>query len=200
MAVAASLAHAGRMHSANSVRNIVIISIVGSLLFAGGIGAFVFWYEGNEKDAAQKTSDELAAALVDNKPSKAPDGASEYVKGVRKWFGPIKSAKTVDVRQVDNYGQTSSTGDDRSWWTSTVFLRTERGAALLLVTFADSFDPKDARVESVRELNPKKVADGVLTSTEAGDARAGFKSRGKPANAVMLDGTFFQEVAEKRKK
>ena len=190
----------GAMHSRNSVRTIVIISVVGSLLFAGGLGAFLFWYEGNEKDAAQTASDELAAALVDNEPSKAPDGASDYVRPTRKYFGPIKSAKTVDVRQVDNYGESSNTADDRSWWTSTIFMRTERGAALLLVTYADSFDPKDAKVEAIRELSPKKVAEKALTAAEMSDAKAGFESRDrKLASDIMLSDTFFQKAAQKRR-
>jgi len=172
-----------------TARNIVIASVVGSLLFAAAIGGFVLWYEGNEEDAAQTASDELSSALEDNDPSAAPDEASAYVSGMRKYFGPIKAAKTVDVRQVDNYGQSSNTADDRSWWTSTIFLRSERGAALVLVTFADSFDPKDAKVESVRELAPRKVAEGALTSDESLDARRGFASRGgKTANALTLTG------------
>ena len=113
---------------------------------------------------------------------------------MRKYFGPIREAKTVDVRQVDNYSETTNTANDRSWWTSTLFLRTERGAALVLVTFADTFDPRDATVENIRELNPKKVAEGALTADESKDARRGFKSRGgKAANALVLDGTFPQE-------
>jgi hypothetical protein len=176
--------------TSNRTRNIVIASLVGSLLFAAALGGFIWWYEGNEKDAAQKASDQMAAALQENDPSKAPDGASQYVSGVRDYFGPIKDAKTVDVRQVDNYSQTSNSADDRSWWTSTIFLHSERGAALVLVTFADSIDPRDAKVDDLRELNPKKVAESALTPVELKDARRAFKSRGgKAASAVALDGS-----------
>ena len=179
------------MTTSNKTRNIVIASLVGSLLFAAAIGGFLWWYEGNEKDAARKASNDMAAALVDDDSGKAPDGASDYVSGMRKYFGPIKDAKTVDVRQVDNYSETSNSADDRSWWTATIFLRSERGAALVLVTFADSFDPHDAKVEDIRELNPKRVAEGALTPDEMTDARRGFKSRGgKTAKALVLDGSF----------
>jgi len=173
---------------------LVIGILVASFLFAGAIGGFVWWYEGNEKDSARNASDDLAAALVDNDASAAPDGAGEYVSGMREYFGPIKEAKTVDVRQVDNYSETTNTANDRSWWTSTLYLRTERGGALVLVTFADSFDPRDAEVENIRELNPKKVAEGALTAEQSERARRGFKARGgKAANALVLDGTFPQE-------
>ena len=189
------------MHSSNTTRNIVIISVVGSILFAAAIGGFIFWYEGNEKDAAREASDKFATALVEKKPSAAPDGASDYVKGARKYFGPIKAAKTVDVRQVDNYSQTSNSANDRSWWTSTIFMRTERGAALLLVTFADSFDPKDAKVEAIRELSPRKVGDGALDATESRDAKRGFASRGgKAAPDLVLEGTFTMEQIERAKR
>ena len=182
------------MSTGNKTPYLVIGILVASFLFAGAIGGFVWWYEGNEKGAAREASNELAAALVDNEPSAAPDAAGEYVSGMRKYFGPINEAKTVDVRQVDNYSETTNTANDRSWWTSTLYLRTERGAALVLVTFADSFDPRDAEVEDVRELNPKKVAEGALTPEESERARRGFKARGgKAATALVLDGTFPQE-------
>ena len=179
------------MSTSNRTRNIVIASLVGSLLFAAALGGFLWWYEGNEKDAAQKASDEMSVALQENEPSKAPDGGSDYVSGMRQYFGPIKDAKTVDVRQVDNYSQTTNSANDRSWWTSTIYLRSERGAALVLVTFEDSFDPHDAKIDDIRELNPKKVAKGALTPAELKDAKRAFKARGgKTANALVLDGTF----------
>jgi hypothetical protein len=182
--------------TSNKTRNIIIAVLVSTFLFIGALGGFLWWYEGNEKDAARNASDDLAGALVENDAGAAPDGGSEYVTGTRKYFGPIREAETVDVRQVDNYGDTSNTADDRSWWTSTVFLRSERGAALLLVTFADSIDPRDATVESIRELNPRRVAKGALTREQSQDARRGFKSRGgKTANALVLDGTFTEKQA-----
>lgn len=179
------------VNTGKSARNIVIVVVVGTLLFGAALGGFLFWYESNEKDAARDASDQMATALQENDPSGAPDGADEYVSGMREYFGPIRDANTVDVRQVDNYGQSSNTADDRSWWTSTIFLRSERGAALVLLTFADTFDPKDAKVESIRELSPRKVAKGALTKVEMRDARRGFASRGgKTANSVVLAGTF----------
>jgi hypothetical protein len=182
------------MSTSTKTRNIVIASLVGSLLFAAGLGGFLWWYEGNEEDAARTATNELAAALNDNDDSQAPDGASDYVAGMRGYFGPIREAKTVDVRQVDNYSEATNSANDRSWWTSTIFLRSERGAALVLVTFADSFDPRDAKVEDIRELNPKKVAGGALTAEEMVDARRGFKARGgKAAKSLVLDGTFPDE-------
>jgi hypothetical protein len=188
------------MHSKTATRNIVIITVLGSFLFAAGLGAWIFWYEANEEDAAREASDKLAAALVDPRPSAAPDGASDYVRGMRKYFGPIRAAKTVDVRQVDNYGQSSNTADDRSWWTSTIFMRTERGAALVLLTFADSFDPKDAKVEDIRELSPRKVAEGALTADESADVKRAFASRGgKTAKSLVLDGTFTPRRAGQRR-
>ena len=184
------------MTTSNKTRNIVIASLVGSLLFAAALGGFLWWYEGNEKDAAQKASDEMAVALQENEPSKAPDGASDYVSGMRQYFGPIKDAKTVDVRQVDNYSETTNSANDRSWWTSTIFLHSERGAALVLVSFEDSLDPHDAKVDDIRELNPKKVAKGALTAAELKDAKRAFKARGgKAANSLVLDGTFPEEKA-----
>jgi len=184
------------MSTRKSTRVIVIASVVGSLLFAGALGGFLWWYEGNEEDAARKASNQLASALEDNDRSAAPAGASDYVPGMRRYFGPIKDAKTIDVRQVDNYSETTNRAGDRSWWTSTIFLHSERGAALVLVTFEDSFDPHDANVDSVRELNPKKVAKGALTRADMRDAKRGFKSRGgRTANSPVLDGTFPEERA-----
>ena len=177
------------MTTTNKTRNIVIAVLVATFLFCAGLGAFIWWYEGNEKDAAQKASDELAAALQAGDKSGGPDGAGDYLTGIPAYFGPIKDAKTVNVRQVDNYSQTSNSADDRSWWTSTIFMHTERGGALLLVTFADSINPHDAKIESIRELSPKKVADGALSADELADAKRGFKSRGgKTANFVLLQG------------
>lgn len=185
--------------SSTKTRNIVIISLVGSFLFAAAIGGFLWWYEGNEEDAARTASDQLAAAVMDNDPSAAPDGASDYVAGMREYFGPVKEARTVDVRQVDNYGQTTNTADDRSWWTSTIFLRSERGAALVLVTFADSLDPKDAKVAAIRELSPRKLAKGALTDAESRDARRGFASRGgKTATDLTLADAFPQQRGRPR--
>jgi hypothetical protein len=173
----------------NKTRNIVIASLVATLLFCAALGGFLWWYEGNEKDAAGKASDQLASALAAGDKSGGPDGADDYLSGIPAYFGPVKDAKTVDVRQVDNYSQTTNSADDRSWWTATIFLRSERGAALLLVTFEDSIDPRDADVESIRELSPRKVAEGALTPVELSDGKRGFKSRGgKPANIVELRG------------
>ena len=181
----------GRVNTSRTTRNIVIAVVVATVVFVAALGGFLLWYESNEKDAAREASDQMAAALQDNDPSGAPEGAEDYVSGMREYFGPIKDANTVDVRQVDNYGQSSNTADDRSWWTSTIFLRSERGAALVLLTFADSFDPKDAKVESIRELSPRRVAEGALTKQESRDARRGFASRGgKTATSVVLAGTF----------
>jgi hypothetical protein len=177
--------------STNKTRNIVIAVLVATFVFCAALGGFLWWYEGNEKDAAQNASDDLAAALQADKTSGGPDGAGDYLAGIPEYFGPVKDAKTVDVRQVDNYSETTNSANDRSWWTSTIFMHTERGAALLLVTFDDTIDPRDAKIESVRELSPRKVAKGALTATELADAKRGFKARGgKAANLVELQGVF----------
>jgi hypothetical protein len=173
------------------VRNIVIGVLVATFLFCAALGGFLWWFLGNEEDSVHKSSDQLAAALAHNDPSRAPGEAEEYVSGVRGYFGPVKAAKVVDARKVDNYAQTSSSNDDRSWWVSTIFMRTERGAALLLVSYDDGgLDPHTARITSVRELSPRRVAKDALTTTELADAKAGFASRGgKAADQLALDGS-----------
>ena len=176
------------MDTSNRVRNIVIASLVGTLLFMAALGGFLWWYLGSEEDAVREASNDLIAAIEDKDPGQAPADSADYVTGLPKYFGPIQDAKVVDARKVSRRNSTNSSSQV-SWWTSTILLHSERGAALLLVTFDQSIDPKDAKIVSVRELSPGKVADGALSAEEARDVKAGFKSRGgETANAVELSG------------
>jgi hypothetical protein len=176
------------MDTSNRTRNIVIASLAGTLLFMAALGGFLWWYLGSEEDTVRDASNDLIAAIEDKDPGKAPADSADYVTGLPKYFGPIQDAKVVDARKVSRRNSTNSSSQV-SWWTTTILLHSERGAALLLVTFDQSIDPKDAKIVAIRELAPGKVGDGALTSREAREVKAGFKSRGgETANAVELSG------------
>ncbi len=176
------------MSTDNRARNIVIASLLGTLVFMAALGGFLWWYLGSEEDAVRDASDELITAIEQKDPGKAPDDAADYATGVPKYFGPVRDLKVVDARKVSRRNSTNS-ASQVSWWTTTLFLRSERGAAVLLVTFDQSLDPHDAKIIGIRELSPGKVTDGALSAAELKDVEAGFKSRGgKTANTVKLSG------------
>jgi hypothetical protein len=80
-------------------RRWVVLIVAGSVAFVAAIAVVIFvWNSANQKTARHATT-RFGAALVTIHPSTAPPGAAEYVSGVRTYFGPVTSAKLIDVHQ-----------------------------------------------------------------------------------------------------
>ena len=50
------------MGTDNRARNIVIASLLGTLVFMAALGGFLWWYLGSEEDAVRDASNELITA------------------------------------------------------------------------------------------------------------------------------------------
>jgi hypothetical protein len=53
---------------------------------------------GKEEQTARQSATRFAAALVHDDPAAAPPGAAEYVHSVRRYFGPVTSARVIGAR------------------------------------------------------------------------------------------------------
>ena len=77
----------------NRTRTILAFGAMAAV--AAGFVFLLFWFLHNGETSARKASTKLTVALVRNDPSAAPAGGADYVKGLRAYLGPIRSAKVL---------------------------------------------------------------------------------------------------------
>jgi hypothetical protein len=163
-----------------------LIFTLAAFLAVAAVAAY--WQLGMKETSARDAATRFAAALVDNDPGAAPPGAGDYVRGVRAYFGPVRSARLIGdhTRTVrDRFPGVDDRGRRRAFPVVQLMLRTERGPAVIEIEFDDGALLKSEEVSGVYELEPYE-APGL-----AGDVRlaAAFEARGgRPADRIALSG------------
>jgi hypothetical protein len=167
-------------------RLIVILSL--TLLFMGGLAAFLFWYLGGEEKAATREANKFISALVKHDPNAAPKNGDDYVRGVWKAYRRVDSAKLVDTHQNSSNGSNGS-GSGSSWWVADMLLHTGRGLVVLELSFEpNNLAPSDQKIDLLYELTPKRIHHGVLDSETLARVKSDQHERGDhPEDGITLD-------------
>lgn len=168
----------------------VVTILGGSFALTGVIAALVFWMIGNGEKAANRASSQFATALVRADAGLAPNGAADYVKGVRQVFGEVRSARVIDTRSA----RIGSGKRARTLHVTEVHLETAKGPAVLELEFDE---PKllnnSDKITSVYEVIPREVPDDGLSDAEFTALAKAFVERGgRPANDIELSGSIAQ--------
>jgi len=163
--------------------------LVQVVVMAAVIVGVVFWAIGKNEHAAGHGAARFAAALLDNDRRAAPDGAREYVTGVRAYFGPVTGARVIGTH---NERADSGTKSSRTFPVADLMLRSARGPAVIELAF-DNGGIGSEEVTSVYELAlddaPRLSARDHEQLASAYAARGGI-----PAN----ESTFKQLTAQTR--
>ena len=165
-----------------------MLGLVFALLLTGGITAFVLRTISADKESTVGPSKQLARAIVANDPSAAPDDTEDYVKGVRGYFGRVRSARFLGTHTV----RVGSGNQATTHLVSETLLRTRRGAAVLELEFRREGGPfsKEHTISGIEEVEPDKVRSDLGSKSEAALER-GFRRRGRRvAGSLDLDGSF----------
>lgn len=189
------LARMGNKVLDRRVRNILIATGIGTVIFGGALAFFLFTYLGKEEDTVQKKTSEFITAIEANNPGLAPEGGDEYVTGIRNAFGPVQSITPLDRRKKSS----GSGNNSRSWWVSEVLVRSERGAAVLEIRWGTTgfLSPTKMKIDQVYELEPKKIHSS-LSKADRADVKAGFKARGSDIYDSFDLTPFFQQNEPER--
>ena len=166
-------------------RLIVILSL--TLLFMGGLAAFLFWYLGGEEKAATREANKFISALVKHKPSAAPADGDDYVRGVWKAYRRVDSAKLVDTHQNSSHNGSGNSGT--SWWVADMLVHTGRGLVVLELAFKpNNLSPDDQEIDLLYELTPNRIHSGVLDSQTLARVKSDQHERGDhPEDGITLD-------------
>jgi hypothetical protein len=155
-----------------------VVFAVAAVLMAVAM-AVAFWVGAESESKARDAATRFAAALVHNDPGAAPAGADDYVKGVRAYFGAVKSARVIGARTKVING--SNRYESRELSVAELLLGTERGPAVIQLEFT----VLSGRVNGIRELQPFATPD--LSGREREQLASAFAARGgKPADQSML--------------
>jgi hypothetical protein len=167
------------------LRNIIIVSVTAVVAVAM---VALFWILRESDKATISASTKFATALVRNDPGAAPEGGAAYVKGVRARFGPVTSARVIDSH--NHSVNTGDSADTRSYYVGDVLLRTERGPAVLELSFDNqSLANHSQKISGVHELEPDQVRRHKLDKAERADLEAAFAARGgNAADDMALSG------------
>jgi hypothetical protein len=138
---------------------------------------------GKEEKTARDSATHFAAALVHDDPAEAPPGGAEYVHSVRRYFGPVTSAKVIGAH---NKGvNTGDNADTRSFFVVEMLLESRRGPAVIELEY-DNHGFLSERVSRIYELTPDHAPN--VSKAERGQLDAAFAARGaEPADAGELD-------------
>lgn len=140
----------------------------------------VFWLIGKNEHAARRAATRFAAALVHNDRHAAPDGAREYITGVRAYFGPVTGARVIGT-----HNQRAGSGETaRTFPVADLLLRSARGPAVIELAF-DNGGLASEEVTSVYELDPDD-AHGLPARDRAQLASAYPARGGVPANEITF--------------
>jgi hypothetical protein len=167
-----------------SGRLIFVLTAVSAALIVGG----VFWALGKNEEAAADAATRFAGALVHNDRGAAPDGAREYVTGVRAYFGPVTGA-----RMIGTHNEHAGSGDSqRTFPVADLLLRTARGPAVIELAF-DSGGFASEKETGVYELDPEEAPELPARDREQ-LASASAARGGIPANEIA-----FKEATARRR-
>jgi hypothetical protein len=165
---------------------LIVAVIAGTFVFTVAVAVAVFWLLGETEKSTRHAATQFAAALGRNDPSAAPPGGSEYVGGVRAYFGPVTSAKVIETHNKSI--NTGNSADTRSYFVAEILLRSERGAAVIELEFDNhSFTNSSEKVSAVYEMEPDDVPGDALRADDRQELARAFAARGgKPADAMTL--------------
>src|SRR5688572_8898631 len=108
---------------------LLIVILGGSILSAAGICGLIFWFLSNGDKAARHASTQFIDALVSD--GAPPQGAADYVNGVRAHFGGVTGGRVIDARNESvGSGQSS-----RTYYVADVLLQTAKGPAVVELEF-----------------------------------------------------------------
>ena len=138
---------------------------------------------GKKEQTARQSATRFAAALVHDDPAAAPPGAAEYVHSVRRYFGPVTSARVIGAR---NKGvNTGDNADTRAFFVVKMLLQSHRGPAILELEY-DNHAFLSERVSRIYELTPDHAPN--VSKAERRQLDAAFAARGgEPADAGELE-------------
>jgi hypothetical protein len=163
-------------------RGRLALVLIGAALFAGALAFAINFLIAKDSNAARHGAGAFAAALVHNNPQAAPQGAEQYVTGVRQYFGDVTSATLY--RTHNHSVNTGNSADTRTYIVADVLLESKRGPAVLEVDFDNGSIGSD-HVSSVRELDPQHAPG--LNSAQRQWIEAAFAKRGgKAVDSVTL--------------
>lgn len=163
-------------------RGRLALILIGAALFAGGLAFAINFLIAKDTNAARHGATAFAAALVHNNPQAAPQGAEQYVTGMRHYFGGVTSATLY--RTHNHSVNTGNSADTRTYIVADVLIESRRGPAVLEVDFDNGSIGSD-HVSSIRELDPKHAPG--LTSAQHRRIEAAFARRGgKAVDTVTL--------------
>jgi hypothetical protein len=148
------------------------------------VGAVAYWQLDMKENTARDAASRFAAALVDNDPAAAPSGGHDYVRGVRAYFGPVKDARVIGSH-TESFRQMNTT---HSFAVADVFLRAERGPAVIEVEFDDGSLLDSEEITKVHEINPY-AASGLAAAERKQLASAYLARDGDLADQKALSGT-----------
>jgi hypothetical protein len=160
---------------------LVTALMIGALaLFTAAIGWSTSRSEEKSLDEITPATTLMVVAIESNKPSAAPEGAADYVRGVREYFGRISG-----VRSLGSYTKRGGTGSTATTdAVSEILVRGTRGAGVVELLFEGS------KITGMSEVKPDDV-HGDLSAVEKRAVERGFARRGgKPANITILSGAF----------
>jgi hypothetical protein len=163
-------------------RGRLALILIGAALFAAALAFAIQFLIAKDTNAARHGANAFATAVVHDDPRAAPQGAEEYVSGVRRYFGDVSSAS---IYRTHNHGvNTGNTADTRTYIVADMLLESKRGPAVLEIDFDNGSIGSD-RVSSIRELDPKHAPG--LNSAQRQRIEAAFAKRGgKVADTVTL--------------
>jgi hypothetical protein len=166
------------------LRVAVILGV--TLLFIGGLAAFLFWYLGGQEKAATQQANKFISALVKHDPSAAPRNGDDYVRGVWSSYRRVDDAKLIKTRQKSSNSSNSSSGT--SWWVADMLLHTGRGNVVLELAFEPNhLDPKAQIIDQLYELTPDRIPGGTLDDKTLARVASDQRERGaEPENDITL--------------
>ena len=161
--------------------------LVHVVVMAAVIVGVVFWAIGKNEHAAGHGAARFAAALVHHDRHAAPEGAREYITGVRAYFGPVTGARVIGTH---NERADSGTKSSRTFPVADLMLRGARGPAVIELAF-DNGGIGSEEVTSVYELDPDDAPG--LSARDRRQLASAYAARGGiPAN----ESTFQQATAQ----
>jgi hypothetical protein len=177
-----------------SQSRIIKIVVVVTVVFCAAVSAAVLAFTGAANKAAGRQADRVVAAIAQGRPALAPAGAADYVRGVRRIYGPVSGVRLVKVRHlsIDEHTDDNSHHDQE---VAEILVRGRRGAALLELSFGTGqLSPGNQPVQGLRELGPGQIPSGLIDAATKRQIEAGVRARGGVATDAALS-TDFAAVA-----
>jgi hypothetical protein len=166
-------------------RLIFTIAAVSAALTVGA----VFWALGKNEQAAGDAGARFARALVHDDRGAAPDGAREYVTGVRAYFGHVTGARVIGTHNE----HAGSGNSQRTFPVADLLLHAARGRAVIELAFDNGGFASD-KVTGVYELDPEEAPE--LPARDRARLASAFAKRGGiPAGEITFHHATARQVA-----